>query len=136
MGRCAVRHIVTAKFLVGALFVVTPADAQVSRHWMVCSGQVHTAQPDHRVAACTAVIEAGGETPTNLALAYCDRGVAYQARDQIDRAIADYNSELFRRVLRAIGAADLAIWHGALSTTRSLISMKPSHSIRGPHRPF
>jgi hypothetical protein len=40
MGRCAVQHIVTAKFLVGALFVVTPTAAQVSRDWMMCSGQV------------------------------------------------------------------------------------------------
>jgi tetratricopeptide (TPR) repeat protein len=91
MGRSAVSYIVTAKFLVGAVFVVTPADAQISRERMVCTGQVLAAQPDQRVAACTAAIEASGETPTNLAVAYCARGVAYHARDQLDRAIADYN---------------------------------------------
>jgi len=91
MDRCTIDHIAT---LVGALFVVTPAVADVSRDRMVCSGEVPAAQPDQRVAACTAVIDAGGETPTNLAVAYCARGVAYQARDHLDRAIADYNESV------------------------------------------
>src|SRR5215469_15724413 len=89
MARCAVQHFV--KFLAGALLFVTPVAAEVSQDWMVCSGKLPAARPDQRVAACTAVIAAGGETPTNLAVAYCSRGVAHHARDQLDRAIADYN---------------------------------------------
>jgi hypothetical protein len=95
MRRDAVHRIIAMTYLVVTLFIVTPAaDAQISPDWIVCSGKAPAAQPDKRVAACTAIIEAGAETPTNLAAAYCSRGVAYQARDQLDRAIADYNESV------------------------------------------
>ena len=61
---------------------------------MVCTGKVQVAQPDQQVAACTAIIEAGQETPTNMAVAYCARGVAFHARDQLNRAIADYDESV------------------------------------------
>jgi tetratricopeptide (TPR) repeat protein len=40
------------------------------------------------------VIDAGGDTPANLAVSYCARGVTHQARDQLDHAIADYNEAI------------------------------------------
>jgi tetratricopeptide (TPR) repeat protein len=94
MRRCAIHHIVATEFLAGALLIITPANAQMSRDWMVCTGKVQAAQPDQQVAACTAIIEAGQETPTNMAVAYCARGVAFDARDQFNRAIADYDESV------------------------------------------
>ena len=61
MCHAAIRQIIT-EALVCVLLVVTPVLAQVSREWMVCSGKDPDAQPDRRVAACTAIIEAIGET--------------------------------------------------------------------------
>jgi hypothetical protein len=82
MRRCAIHHIVATEILAGALLIITPANAQMSRDWMVCTGKVQAAQPDQQVAACTAIIEAGQETPTNMAVAYCARGVAFDARSR------------------------------------------------------
>jgi hypothetical protein len=78
-------------FLAGLLFTVTPSDAQAPPDWMVCTGKVPV-QPDRQVAACTTLIEAGRETEANLAAVYCARGVAHQARDKIEPAIADYDA--------------------------------------------
>jgi tetratricopeptide (TPR) repeat protein len=94
MRRCAVHRIVAAEFLAGGLLVITPASAQMSPDWMVCTGKVQAAQPDQQVAACTAIIETGQETSTNMAVAYCARGVAFHARDQLERAIADYDESV------------------------------------------
>jgi hypothetical protein len=52
---------------------------------MVCTGKVFV-QPDRQVTACAALIEAGRETAANLAVVYCSRGVAYQARDKLEPA--------------------------------------------------
>jgi len=82
-------------FLAGLLFMVTPSDAQAPPDWMVCTGKVPV-QPDRQVAACTALIEAGRETAANLAVVYCARGVALQARDMIGPAITDYDGALLQ----------------------------------------
>ena len=94
MRCCAI--VVTIMLPAGALLIMTPANAQMSRDWRVCTGKVQAAQPDQQVAACTAIIEAGQETPTNMAVAYCARGVAFHARDQLNRAIADYDESVMR----------------------------------------
>ena len=88
MGRFVVQKVVTTKVLVALL--MGSAAAQVSRDWMVCTGKLPAAPPDESVAACTAIIEARTETPANLAVAYCSRGVAHHARDRLDRALLDY----------------------------------------------
>jgi Helix-turn-helix domain len=93
MRCCAI--VVTIMLPAGALLIMTPANAQMSRDWRVCTGKVQAAQPDQQVAACT-IIEAGQETPTNMAVAYCARGVAFHARDQLNRAIADYDESVMR----------------------------------------
>src|ERR1700719_2304849 len=61
---------------------------------------------DARLAACSAVIEAGGETPQGLAAAYLARAEAYEEKAQWDfdaylaagkyedRAIADYGEAI------------------------------------------
>jgi tetratricopeptide (TPR) repeat protein len=51
-------------------------------------------EPDRRIAACTQIINTGGESLENLALAYHTRGYAYAAKGEPDRAIADYNEAI------------------------------------------
>jgi tetratricopeptide (TPR) repeat protein len=53
-----------------------------------------SADPDTRVAGCTAVILAGQETPENLSAAYEIRGVAYEDKGDYDHAIPDLNESI------------------------------------------
>src|SRR5262245_7477598 len=90
MARRAIDHFVGRTTVVAVALFVTLDAAEMSTDWAVCSGTV-SVQPDQRVSACTAVIETVGGTPESLAIAYCSRGVAYHARNQLGPAIADYN---------------------------------------------
>ena len=57
-----------------------------SDHWARCRG----ADPDARIAGCTEIIARGSkETKRNQITAYINRGSAYRATDDFDRAIAD-----------------------------------------------
>ena len=47
--------------------------------------------PDISITACSAIIEAAQETPENLAVAFNNRGVAYDVKGQPDRAIDDFD---------------------------------------------
>jgi tetratricopeptide (TPR) repeat protein len=49
---------------------------------------------DRRVAACTALVESGQESPTDLANAFSNRGDAYLEQGNTDRAILDYDQSL------------------------------------------
>ena len=49
------------------------------------------AQGDAKLTACTRVIESGRWQDTNLARAYGNRGIAKQAKGDLDGAIADYD---------------------------------------------
>ena len=49
---------------------------------------------DLRISSCTALIESGAETPRALAIAYNNRGNAYNVKGDYDRAIADYNESI------------------------------------------
>jgi tetratricopeptide (TPR) repeat protein len=44
---------------------------------------------DAKIAGCSAVIQSGGETPIDQAVAYDNRSVAYREKGQVDQAIAD-----------------------------------------------
>jgi tetratricopeptide (TPR) repeat protein len=54
------------------------------------------ASPDDQIAGCTAVIRSGIPTDKELAALFNYRGVAYKAKGDLDRAIADY-TEAIRR---------------------------------------
>jgi hypothetical protein len=49
---------------------------------------------DVTIGGCTAVIQSGKETRSALAMAYNNRGVAYRAKGEGDRAIADFNKAI------------------------------------------
>ena len=61
------------------------------------------ATPDQIIAGCTAVIAAKGTKPKDLAGAYLNRGANYLAKNDSDRAIADF-SELIRLKPKLAGA--------------------------------
>jgi tetratricopeptide (TPR) repeat protein len=50
--------------------------------------------PDLRISGCTTVIQSGRETHRNLAIAFNNRGVAYKAKGEMDRAIQDYDEAI------------------------------------------
>ena len=57
----------------------------------LCSGLNHT-PVDARIDACTTLIDAGQDmTPAGLAIAYNNRGNAYAAEGDYDRAIGDFD---------------------------------------------
>ncbi len=51
--------------------------------------------PDIQIAACTRNIRSGRFTGQNLAVAFTNRGLAYQRKGQWDRAIADYSEAIW-----------------------------------------
>ena len=53
-----------------------------------------SADPDTKIAGCTALILAGQETPENLSAAYETRGVAYEDKGDYDHAIPDLNESI------------------------------------------
>jgi tetratricopeptide (TPR) repeat protein len=64
-----------------------------SREWRECGGE-QDASPEQRISSCTKVIESGREAPQTLALAFYVRGKAYAQKDQVDRAIQDFDEAL------------------------------------------
>jgi tetratricopeptide (TPR) repeat protein len=84
------RDATTAAFVAAAagLFIAAPAGVQTQQEMSWCS----EATPDLnlQVKGCTAVIQSGRWSEKYVAFAYNDRGNAYQAIGEFDRAIADY----------------------------------------------
>jgi len=71
--------------------LVAPGIAQTrDENWAVCE----SGDPGKGIAACTALIESGRETPQNLAIAHSNRGITYSDQGDFARAIADYERAL------------------------------------------
>jgi len=62
----------------------TPVLAQTADETNCVSGD-----SDSRIAACTAVIQSGQETPVDQAVAYDNRSLAYRLEGKLDQAIED-----------------------------------------------
>lgn len=78
----------TASFLA---LLADPAGAQTrNQNWVRCEG----GDPVLSIDSCTALIESGAETPSNLAIAYSNRGITHSDKGNFDRAIADYEQAL------------------------------------------
>src|ERR1700733_11235368 len=59
-----------------------------------CEDRQRALAPDIRIDACTALIESGDLTRTDLAISRNDRGTAYQEKHDLDRALADFNEAI------------------------------------------
>jgi lipoprotein NlpI len=76
------------------LFAALPASAQQSHDWQLCNASDDEVSLDAQIGGCTAVIESGKELEKNLAVAFYNRGVAYDDKDEPARAFADYNQAI------------------------------------------
>jgi tetratricopeptide (TPR) repeat protein len=75
------------------LVVGVLGDASVG-HAQNAAVKCNSKVPADIISGCTAIIDAGRETPHHLAMAYTYRGIAYAARGASDRAIADYTQAI------------------------------------------
>jgi len=82
------RGATTAAFVAAAagLFIAAPADVQHEVSW--CNDA--TPDLDLQIKGCTALIQSGQWSEKYVAFAHNNRGNAYQATGEFDRAIADY----------------------------------------------
>jgi len=85
------RLLLTVGTIIG---VAGPALAQVSDEWVRCLNKKGAYSFDVAIVACTAVINSGKETQATLAIAYSNRGHAYDSKGDKDRAIADYSNAI------------------------------------------
>jgi tetratricopeptide (TPR) repeat protein len=56
--------------------------------------QCPAADPDLSISGCTAMIQSGHETQQKLAIDFFNRGYAYAAKDQKERAIEDFDQAI------------------------------------------
>src|SRR5262249_30325996 len=61
---------------------------QLLKNVELCNGADRTS-PDLQIDGCTALIKSGAQTPQSLIIAYNNRGNAYMAKGEYDRAVQD-----------------------------------------------
>jgi tetratricopeptide (TPR) repeat protein len=69
------------------------AIAQVSSHWQACTGNPGI-DWDQQIKSCTALIQSPTEPKENVAIAFYNRALAYENKEDYGRAIADYDEAL------------------------------------------
>ena len=79
--------------IAAALMTAGSAQAQLSPNWKGCTGN-----PDvewkQQIERCSELIDSRAESRQNLAIAYYNRGIAYENLDNYAKAIADYTEAL------------------------------------------
>ena len=71
----------------------TVTQSQRLKNIELCNG-ADRASPEPQIQGCTALIDSGNEKPHVLAIAYNNRGNAYVAKRDYDRAIEDYDQSI------------------------------------------
>lgn len=71
------------------------ANAQLSPHWKACTGNPGI-DWDQQIKSCSELIQSGKESQENLAIAFYNRALAYESKDNFDyeHAIADYTESI------------------------------------------
>ena len=91
------RMLLTARWLIFALALMTGfANAQLSSDWHTCTGDPR-GDWDRQISSCTALIRSGKESDENVAIAYYNRALAYENKEDYERAIADYSEVIQSR---------------------------------------
>nr|WP_281721915.1 tetratricopeptide repeat protein [Nitrosomonas nitrosa] len=71
------------------------ADAQtLDQQWAYCENRGDAYALDLQIGGCTGIIQSGQETQENLAIAFYNRGIAYNRQGDRARAIADYDQSI------------------------------------------
>jgi tetratricopeptide (TPR) repeat protein len=87
---------VTARVVAGAIAlaaVTSFANAQLSPQWQTCTGNPGI-DWDQQITSCTALIQSGAEAKENVAIAFYNRALAYENKEDYERAIADYSEAI------------------------------------------
>jgi lipoprotein NlpI len=79
-----------ATLLVVLLLAPAIALAQSERDWKLCAAD----DADAAIPACTRLINSGGLSRTDRAIAYYNRGLTYRAKGDLDRAIVDWTTAI------------------------------------------
>jgi tetratricopeptide (TPR) repeat protein len=127
-----------ALFLVlGAAAASVPAEAQPSQNWTLCVSKGKSFSPDVVIAGCTAVIQSGKETRSNLAIDYHNRGNAYYAKSESDRAVADFTKAIeidpiFAAAYysRATANYNNGEYDNAIADFTKAIELEPKYAVR------
>jgi tetratricopeptide (TPR) repeat protein len=69
------------------------ATAQLSSHWQACTGNPGI-DWDTQIKSCTALIQSGTELQENVAIAFYNRALAYENKNKLDLAIADFSEAI------------------------------------------
>jgi tetratricopeptide (TPR) repeat protein len=87
---------VTGRIIAAVLAIAATAgiaSAQLAPQWQGCTGNPGI-EWDQQIKSCTALIQSGQEAPENLSIAYYNRALAYENKDDDERAIADYSEAI------------------------------------------
>ena len=87
---------VTARVVAGAMALAAAtgfANAQLSPQWQGCTGNPGI-EWDQQIKSCTALIQSGQEATENLSIAYYNRALAYENKEDDEHAIADYSEAI------------------------------------------
>jgi len=74
----------------GPLMLAGSALGFSQRDWDECQAR----DPDRRIAGCSGIVDDRGATSKSRTVAFTNRGLAYRAKGDLDRAIADYNEAI------------------------------------------
>src|SRR5499433_3120625 len=95
-GRGVVGGMASALMLLllgGGVGAQRPAQNPLFRNIELCNG-ADRSLPDIQIGGCTALIDSGIEPPQTLVIAYNNRGNAYSAKGEYDRAVQDYDQSI------------------------------------------
>jgi tetratricopeptide (TPR) repeat protein len=82
---------VTGKALLCICLWLGAATAMMGQSRQENVNRCQSGDPDTKIVGCTALIQAGQDTPEKQSMIYSDRGTAYYNKGDYDRAIQDYN---------------------------------------------
>ena len=92
-ARRAVVHGTASTLILLSLGGVAGAQRPMLKNIELCNG-VDRTSPDIQIDGCTSLINSGKQTPQTLVIAYNNRGNAYMAKGEYDRAIQDYDQSI------------------------------------------
>src|SRR5687767_3464904 len=108
-----------AAVVAAATLVATPASAQIADLQRACANPA--APADARIRSCTTILEMRKVSPEIRAHAYNGRGNALSAKQEFDRAIADYGEALRLRPNDAVTYYNRgSAWHGKRDYDRAI----------------
>jgi tetratricopeptide (TPR) repeat protein len=94
MGGDAAKRVISICLGATALLAATPALAQPSQNWVGCENKDGTFSPDASIDGCTALIQSGKQSPQNIPVVFNNRGIAFRAKGELYRALADYTEAI------------------------------------------